>query len=196
MENIVHLILCETSDICADTLPFVTETDRAEAERCAQPDDKIVRLVSLCLKRKYIGSWSIGEHGKPVADGKFFNVSHTKGAVVLALADNDVGVDIERVRPTDKKFYAYVSRPDELAIITDDLSFFTVWTAKESLVKAAGTGFDLHPKNVPVLPLIGTKTFKNNVYFSQQTVLGDLVISVTRKGETPFSLVIEKETFN
>lgn len=195
METTVRLMLCETSDICADALPFVSETDRAEAERCSQPDDKIVRLVSLCLKRKYIGSWSIGEHGKPVADEKFFNVSHTKGAVILALADNNVGVDIERIRPIDKNFHAYVSDPNERSVITNDETFFCVWTAKESLVKAAGTGFDLHPKNVPVLPLIGTKTFKNNVYFSQQTVLGDLVVSVTRKGETPFSLVIEKETF-
>lgn len=59
-----------------------------------------------------------------------FNLSHSHGAVVCALHDKPVGVDIEKLRPA----------PRRLADGLDDASFFRLWTAKEASIKRMGLG--------------------------------------------------------
>lgn len=83
--------------------------------------------------------------GKPeLPGGPEFSLSHTVGAVVLAVDQAPVGVDVESVRPISPRlprrvmsgaeygwFLARGSRPED---------FFTLWTLKESYYKALGTG--------------------------------------------------------
>ena len=57
-----------------------------------------------------------------------FNLSHSHGAVVCAVHDNPVGIDIEKLR----------TAPKRLASGMDDRDFFLSWTAKEASVKLAG----------------------------------------------------------
>lgn|GEM_PF-769481 len=194
--NLVTIIAVDASETkFADLapLPFVTGEDRAQAERFVQDKDKVAHLVSAYLKRKYIGEWTLTDSGKPVADGKFFNVSHCDGAVVLVLADGEVGVDVENVRAVDEDLKRYVSTDEEYDIVKSDKDFFCIWTAKESLAKADGEGLDGRVKDIPALPLAGSKEFKGEKYFSRQTEFENFVISVTKKGEEPFDILIKKE---
>ena len=177
----------------AKGLPLLCPADIVEADRYRMPSDKVLHLVSAYLKRKYVGVWWLSPTGKPLADHIHFNVSHTAGLVVLALADAAVGVDVERVRPVGADMIAYVATPDERAGITVPADFFGVWTAKESLVKAIGTGFDCKPNLVPAMPLAGAKIYQNNVFYTRQTAEEDWVLSVTLTGATPFDWTIEKE---
>ena len=176
----------------AKSLSYVTSDDIALADKYVQEEDKVAHLVSAYFKRKYIGEWQIAKSGKPFAEGKHFNVSHTQGAVVFVEAKKEIGIDVERIRPTDEDLRRYISTNEEYAIITDDKSFFEIWTAKESLAKATGEGV-ASPSHIPALPLDGAKTHNGAPFFSQHAATNDCILSVTREGETPFIIKIIPE---
>ena len=87
-------------------------------------------------------------HGKPRfpdAPDIHFNLSHSAGYAVCALADTPVGVDVQvwrrLKRPVEGRFHPLER---ELLGMTDEAScreaFFCLWTAKESFMKADGRG--------------------------------------------------------
>ena len=87
--------------------------------------------------------------GKPVLacePGLHFNVTHTDGVAVIALARRRVGVDVERVRPIadpDGLVKRYFSRAEAAAFRAlpahhRQAGFFRGWTTKEAVIKAAG----------------------------------------------------------
>jgi 4'-phosphopantetheinyl transferase len=97
-------------------------------------------------------AFATNEFGKPrlAGDGHVhFNLSHCEERAVLAISDAaEVGIDLERERPIEhvdlaKRYF----HPTEVAAITasrDEAAqrraFFLVWTLKEAVVKALGTG--------------------------------------------------------
>jgi 4'-phosphopantetheinyl transferase len=97
-------------------------------------------------------AFATNEFGKPrlAGDGQVhFNLSHCEERAVLAISDAaEVGIDLERERPIEhvdlaKRYF----HPNEVAAITasrDEAeqrsAFFLVWTLKEAVVKALGTG--------------------------------------------------------
>ncbi len=180
----------------AKLLEGLTDDDINQADRYLNEDDKVTHLVSAYLKRKYIWNWEVSSSGKPIAQNICFNISHTKGAVVFVEAPCDVGIDIEYVRPADEDLRRYISSNDEYDFIKDDLSFYKVWTSKESLAKAEGQGIS-HPNTIPALPLVGEKEYKSNLYYSNYVVHKDYVISVTIKTQNKFLIELndEKLTF-
>ena len=88
--------------------------------------------------------------GKPVlADataGLHFNVTHTDGLALIALARRAVGIDVERVRAVENpdglvgRFFSAAERAAylELAAELRTAGFFRGWTSKEAVIKAAG----------------------------------------------------------
>jgi 4'-phosphopantetheinyl transferase len=86
--------------------------------------------------------------GKPVlaGGGIHFNVTHTDGLGLIALAHRPVGIDVERVRPIANseglvsRFFSPRERAEFLSL-GDDLrpaGFFRGWTCKEAIIKASG----------------------------------------------------------
>ena len=93
---------------------------------------------------------SYGETGKPgLPGGPEFSLSHTRGAVVVAVDAEPVGVDVEQLRPVtsglprrvlgEREYEWYQKRG---ARVED---FFTLWTLKESYYKPLGTGLPGFP---------------------------------------------------
>lgn len=196
MGNTVKLIICDTEGVSwekAENLPFITLEDKKSAAEHKDERKRVARIVSAYLKRKYVGEWETTENGKPVAKGKFFNVSHCENAVVIAIADGDIGVDAEKVRTVNESLIKYVASEEEYVGIYSDREFFEVWTLKESLVKAQGDGIREDVKTIPAFPKDGVKTYKGEKYCSQILIKGDLIIAVTRKGETPFTVTIQTD---
>ena len=110
------------------------------------------------------------EHGKPFAkvDGERatagFNVSHSGCHGLIAFADNEwLGVDVEeRVPRRDLHGIAsLVYGPTEQRLLEDASGgqkihlFFRLWSMKEALIKALGSGFSLNPAGFEVpLPML------------------------------------------
>lgn len=121
--------------------------------------------------------------GKPVlADasrGIHFNVTHTDGLALIALARQPVGVDVERLRVMSDpeglvgRFFSAAERDTYLGLPAElrTAGFFRGWTCKEAVIKASGLSvayldeFDveLHPNRPAELlaarhpVLVGTK---------------------------------------
>ena len=98
--------------------------------------------------------FSYGSHGKPffadpMLKGLYFSLSHTKGIAVCAVADKEIGCDIERpgarrMNPESaikiaKRYFA--SEEYEMLLSDPVGSFFPIWTKKEAYVKWTGRGF-------------------------------------------------------
>lgn len=99
-------------------------------------------------------------HGKPSLSAHpewNFSVSHSGLWSVCALAETPVGVDVEKIRPMRvleiaKRYFTekettLLSALDEPERTT---AFFRLWTAKESVLKAKGTGLSGGLSSVPI----------------------------------------------
>jgi len=100
--------------------------------------------------------FSQGPHGKPRLDGAqaslglCFNVSHTPGLGVCAVAWSEVGIDVQNTtRPLPahvRERYLTEREREELGRLPESeraARFFAYWTLKEAYVKARGFGFSL-----------------------------------------------------
>ena len=79
------------------------------------------------------------EHGKPAIVGHpeiFFNFSHCKEAVLCAISEQPVGVDVESVRSFNDSLVHYTMNEDEIREIetAEDraVAFIRLWTMKEA----------------------------------------------------------------
>lgn len=82
--------------------------------------------------------------GKPkLQSGEMhFNISHSRNTLVIAVADTEVGVDIEFFdRRISERVKNYCLSADEQGLAPyEDFEFLKIWTAKESYLKLYGTG--------------------------------------------------------
>lgn len=92
-----------------------------------------------------------GAHGKPFLPqgGLHFNVSHTQGLVLYAIASvREVGVDVEWMRPQvaheriAARFFALEEREMLAQVPAEErrVAFYHIWTRKEAYLKARGDG--------------------------------------------------------
>lgn len=110
----------------------------------------------------------VTELGKPLLADPFdylhFSLSHCDDLALLALCvDGPVGVDVEpRQRAAQlPDCEAAFCHPTEIEALPDELaarggSLLEIWTAKESLLKALGTGFSHAPESFCIYPTPAT----------------------------------------
>lgn len=94
-------------------------------------------------------TFGYAEKGKPYLmghSGIYFNISHSAEMVVCGLAASEVGIDVEHFRKVNlrvaERYFSPVELEDLMALegISRDEYFFTLWTIKESYLKAIGSG--------------------------------------------------------
>jgi len=125
----------------------------------------------------------LSDQGKPYSSYKNikFSVSHSGDYCVLAVSDNEVGVDIEK---PDEKHYVVADKvlcSDELISFNENNElFFKYWTMKESLSKALGIGMGLHFDSVNTIPMLegGYIEIKGKKYFGKNIQIGDYELSI------------------
>ncbi|MDZ4771796.1 MAG: 4'-phosphopantetheinyl transferase superfamily protein [Planctomycetota bacterium] len=79
----------------------------------------------------------------PIAsNGWHWSLSHATYGVAAALGRSPIGIDIEWIRPRNQALVPRVTSRDEIELFGGFswVSFFRVWTAKESVLKKAGCG--------------------------------------------------------
>lgn len=111
-------------------------------------------LITGYLLKKYLGvkqdkQLFYNEQGKPflVSGEKYFNISHSEDYVVLAIADYNIGVDIERIRnyheATVKKIFNSKQKAELVSKAGEERNevFTRIWTECEAVLKLKGIGF-------------------------------------------------------
>ena len=120
-----------------------------------QVDKKACIFTYLLLKEGLMEQYGISdvpqfvynEHGKPYlrdTPNIFFNFSHSGNAAACALANFEIGLDIQEIRPLNKSVARKVCSDKELRQLEEsddaDRLFCRFWTQKESCAKAKGVG--------------------------------------------------------
>lgn len=83
------------------------------------------------------------EAGKPYFSDvpMHFSISHTENLVVCVAAENNIGADIEKIRPMNTRLAArYFTEAEQAYVEADTVRFLEVWTKKEAYAKWQGEG--------------------------------------------------------
>lgn len=90
--------------------------------------------------------------GKPfLAEGPSFSLSHSGIYCALAIGDGKVGIDIERMEEVNLQALEVAANAAEQAWILEKdqlMRFYRLWTRKEALAKAIGTGHFSDPGEI------------------------------------------------
>ncbi|WP_418724739.1 4'-phosphopantetheinyl transferase family protein [Dysosmobacter sp.] len=135
-----------TAEEDAAMLALLPPERRERLERLRQPEKRrepLCAYLILCraLWEQYrwralppIRTTSLGKPYFPDHPDVHFNLSHTAGAVLVALSDRPVGVDIERIRPVSPRTMR------RLADVQTERAFFESWVRREARSKRSGAG--------------------------------------------------------
>lgn len=160
--------LASMADRLQRYLVLLNDGERARADRFRFAHDRERFILGHGLLREVLGrtlgqrpeqlEFLRGEFGKPFLEGHpvHFNLSDTKDAVLVAVAQEPIGADIETLnRSTDHdRVAAHYFTPAEVASIDrapdGKRRFLELWTRKEAVLKACGVGLmdDLHSLEV------------------------------------------------
>ena len=156
----MKLYLLETADITQEDIAavetrFPMRCNRAR--RFANPADGLAVIGSSVLLFRVLGIDDENAvlftcEGKPYLDkGPCFGLSHSAGRCVLAVSEENIGVDIEKLDKSNLIASPAALTEEELAWISPSPleRFHILWTRKESIYKAVG-GFD-DPKQISAL---------------------------------------------
>ena len=146
--------------------PQATAAWRGQAARCHHRRDALRCLAAEALLGQALGTRGLdlrqltlrtGPNGKPRLEGRpnlHFNLTHAGPWLLCAVHDRPVGIDVEEERleaplpaelimtPEELRHHATLAPPEARA------HFFRLWTLKESLLKALGTGLSVAPSGI------------------------------------------------
>ncbi len=170
----ITLHILTVREIAARDLSALREAFPARlsaADRIPSDRERLLHAGSALLLSEVLGiadesALRYGQDGKPSAPGHPpFSLSHAGELCVLAVNRGGdpapVGVDVEPVRPRRLAALLRILVPAERDWVAGAPSedeamrrFLRLWTLKESVSKAAGTGFKEDLRHLDVLPLI------------------------------------------
>ena len=158
----------------AELAARLTVDERERAARFRFPEHRDRFIAGRGLLRELLGTYlnrpaaalrfEQGAHGKPALagvdakTGLHFNLSHSGGQALYAVARREVGVDLERLDRTvshaailervcaPREWAAFQALPVEQL----QLAFFACWTRKEAIAKALGGGLASGLRNLDV----------------------------------------------
>lgn len=171
-------------ELLARAATLLDDEESQRVDRFRFEKDRRLSLVARATLRALLGRYLgrdpralrfvEGPQGKPaLTTGELeFNVSHSGGHVAVAISGGGaVGVDIETVRATRdmihlaERFFS-PREAESVRTATDDeraACFFAYWTAKESVIKAAGGGLSLDLRSFETNPRLGHVTPVQNL---------------------------------
>ena len=186
-------------------LSYVSDAKKQKLKRYRFPIDRKLSLYAeLFVRQKAMEdphitndsiTFSVNEYGKPYIQGYpdfQFNISHTHNALTVAFCDDEIGVDVERVKSVDLKISDRFFTSDEQAYIqhseNKDIAFCEIWTKKEAYIKYMGKGLSI--------PLTSFSVLDENVdsMVSSFQVQGYIVsVCCGRLKEEPIDMVVLTE---
>ena len=173
-------------------LKSINEEQKEKALRFKNDKDQRRSLISSFLVNQLSkDELQKNPMGKPYyPNGPYFNISHSGRYVVMAIANQEIGVDIEENVEKHIDVLLKLFNEAEIKMIKEHADFYYLWCAKESLIKCMGSSIG-KIKEVPSLPLNGLKTYKEVDYQCQTFIYDKHIISITKMGKEPFEIKTE-----
>lgn len=156
-------ILSLTSEL--NRLDLFSEEDMQKASRYVHTEDRdrfiaARLLLYIYLKIKFpsvttLKGLSYDRYGKPefnAADFSF-NWSHSGEMIAFIAGDSECGIDVEYHSDSPLFDYRSICTNNEWEWLTSGVQterFYQLWTAKESVMKALGTGLSLNPIDIEI----------------------------------------------
>lgn len=143
------------------------------------------------------------ETGKPILELSpkklHFNISHAEDFFLLAVAHDPVGIDLEEKKrkipewnEIIKRYYSPEEQADVMNSAYPEETFLKIWTAKEAVIKALGTGIHENMKNINTLKPAGT----NNILHVYCGSINDCFCSIACPyPDCRFSFISAKNLF-
>lgn len=158
MQNKVKIIIADTENILKYEQKILSQIAAQYVKKYHEhkiESDKKQELMAGYLLKEYLNvekeeQLVINENGKPALSvGKpYFNLSHSGKYVVLAIADCEIGIDIEHIMACHEAIVKKVYSPrmqEELSELSGkerDKKFSQLWTEFEARLKLKGIGFE------------------------------------------------------
>jgi len=197
----MRIYICDTNEL--PDLPGVKlleENRRIHMQRYLRVEDRVrclsAGLMLRCvLGETYAGSVQRSHLGKPyLPGGPCFNLSHSGNKVVLAVSEDEVGIDVEQIAPfsfavAQRVFTA--NEQDWLQRQGEDSAFYRLWTGKEAIMKALDLGFQLPPESFEILPESEgpNRVCGRDWFLHWQEIDGHMLCTASQFPEAPESIV-------
>lgn len=156
----IHDIKNDEKDRLLELYPLLSAVEKERAGRFKFEKDFKLYVAGKIMARKIIADYAkiapediefrIDNYGRPflkqaLINNFDFNISHSGDYVVLALSDQRLGIDVEKIRPVDFKIAETCFHDKESEHLNRDPekqleNFYKLWTLKESFIKAVGEG--------------------------------------------------------
>ena len=145
------------------------------------------------------------KNGKPYLQnhpGFLFNISHTRNAIAMAFANEEIGVDIEKIKSPDfkiaKRFFTSYEQDYILSHEYPERTFYEVWTKKEAHIKCVGTGLStplnsfnvLDVNNASMYYTIEIRDYIISIYLNKFAIKAPAIINMTESELQPLFLNI------
>jgi len=208
---VIEVFFAETKELSLNYSEFrhcFNKADSLKAAKFHSDSDRETYLYCHTLLRMFLSdklkmnpdeiSFGSGKFNKPFLNGDrlYFNISHTRDSFAFAVTEhNSVGIDLEKsdrkidLKSISKRFFSrdeneFISEYPDKTIER----FFLLWTRKEALLKALGTGIITNPgglevfreKNVMNMKMISNLTGESlaSDYFIYSREISDYFLSV------------------
>ncbi len=178
-------------------LALLDEERRAKTLRYCFEADRLHSLCAGLLLQKYLGPapCRLDNFGKPYYPGGLnFSISHAGDYTILALHDKQLGVDIEPLRNFDPGVAEAACQKSELDWLYEgepNLRFYQLWTRKESIMKACGSGLSLPAASFSVLPLEAESLWLDDTSYGIQTITfrRHIISAAVINGKADFTII-------
>lgn len=191
METIdVRLLTLDTIKNEKDAVLFALKKDDIKkAKQFAQADDQLRSYGSSYFKNVFLPNAPIqyGANGKPYVEGEHFSITHSGDYVAFAKANEEIGIDLEKIRKVNPRLKEYLKN----APLLKEEDLFHYWTLKEALAKCLGKGIDEDFKDLPCQE--GKISYKNRFFFAKSIKMNDYYLAVCLETDEDFELNLSFE---
>lgn len=192
-----------TSDVMCELYSIIPKEKKLLAERFYYDNDRHRTVLAYALLF-YLVKTNFGidtftlyynEYGKPYISEYsdiYFNISHSGDWAVCGIADDEIGIDIEKINKTQNidvlcgAAEHIFTEPEQIYLQSDSIHFydrfFRMWTAKEAMVKCSGCGLSGALEYQLILKPDGELISENNNFQIRQiNMFNDYSMSICMK---------------
>ena len=189
-KKITIILLLKTDEIEKNQQSLAKEFDMQNSLASFASVEKFLHA----LGSKYLKNLFAKEYKE---DYDFFNISHSREFVCMAISQDKIGVDIEKnSRFCDEfgrlkvNFIKRIASNEESSCVSTEKDLCILWTLKESLLKCLSVGIDRALASVPALP-IGIKMYEGLPFFTKYFSLPSYTLSIAIQTPSPLAIQLK-----